>query len=211
VPSIVFGLFGYGLFVLGVSVVIRGVPLFTLGGFKFSLLSGALTLAVLVLPMVITAAEEALLTVPPIFREASLGLGSSKWQTIWYVVLPTALPGILTGVILAVGRAAGETAPILLTCVALNTGAGGMLNIQSNTLQGVGQGMWDFIMSPIMSLSYLLYAGATQISEPKNLPAGALTLGERNWGVALTLLIIVLGLNMIAMVLRGVLRGRRKW
>jgi len=105
VPSVVYGLFGLGLFVLFL-------------GFGSSILAGALTLACLVLPIVITASEEALKSVDFSYRQASLALGATKWQTIRHVVLPHAAPGIITGMILAIGRAAGETAPILLTVAA---------------------------------------------------------------------------------------------
>ena len=108
VPSIVFGLFGLGLFVVFLK-------------FGSSILSGSLTLAFLILPTIIGAAEEALKAVPQTFREASLGLGVSKWQTILRIVLPNALPGILTGSILGIGRAAGETAPIMFTAAAFFT------------------------------------------------------------------------------------------
>ncbi|MCX6090114.1 MAG: phosphate ABC transporter permease PstA, partial [Candidatus Atribacteria bacterium] len=105
VPSVVFGLFGLGMFV-------------KLFGFGVSLLSGSLTLGIMALPIIITSVEESLKTVPLSFREASLALGATKWITIRRVVLPAALPGILTGLILAVGRVAGETAPILFTAAA---------------------------------------------------------------------------------------------
>jgi len=108
VPSIVFGLFGLGLFVVFLN-------------FGSCILSGALTLGILILPTIIGASEEALKGVPQTFREASLGLGVSKWQTIFRVVLPSALPGILTGSILGIGRAAGETAPIMFTAAAFFT------------------------------------------------------------------------------------------
>lgn len=103
VPSIVYGLFGLGLFVsiFGVSIV-----------------SGSLTLAIMTLPTIITATREALNAVPQSFREASFSLGTSRWQTVRHVVLPNAVPGILTGVILGLSRAAGETAPILFTVAA---------------------------------------------------------------------------------------------
>ncbi len=105
VPSVVFGLFGLGLFV---------------GFFKFgaSILAGSLTLGVMILPVIITSSREALGSVPKSFREVSLSLGATKLQTICYAVLPHALPGVLTGTILGVGRAAGETAPILFTVAA---------------------------------------------------------------------------------------------
>ncbi len=105
VPSVVYGLFGLGIFVIFCK-------------FGASILAGSLTLAIMVLPIIITTSKEALECVPKSFREVSLSLGVSKWQTIRYSVLPHALPGILTGVILGISRAAGETAPILFTVAA---------------------------------------------------------------------------------------------
>ena len=100
VPSIIYGLLGLGLFVRAL-------------GFGGSILAGASTLALLVLPVVILSTREALRTVPMSLREGSYALGATKWQTIWYQVLPVALPGILTGLILALSRAIGETAPLI--------------------------------------------------------------------------------------------------
>lgn len=105
IPSVVYGLFGLGLFVLFLR-------------FGTSILAGSLTLAIMTLPVIISTAEEALRAVPQSFRVVSISLGGSKWQTIRRVVLPQALPGILTGVILGLERAAGETAPILFTVAA---------------------------------------------------------------------------------------------
>jgi phosphate transport system permease protein len=105
IPSIVYGLFGLGVFVLFL-------------GFGTSILAGSLTLGIMTLPVIISTAEEAILAVPQRFRVVSLSLGATRWQTIWYQVLPHALPGIITGVILGLGRAAGETAPILFTVAA---------------------------------------------------------------------------------------------
>ncbi|MGM0470863.1 MAG: phosphate ABC transporter permease PstA, partial [Bacillota bacterium] len=104
VPSVVFGLFGLSVFVKGL-------------GLGVSILSGSLTLGIVILPTIIRASEEALLAVPDEYREASLALGVTKWDTTKKVVLPTAMPGILTGCILGIGRVAGETAPILFTAV----------------------------------------------------------------------------------------------
>lgn len=101
VPSIIYGL-------LGLEVFVRAV------GMGRSLIAGACTMALLVLPVVITASREALRTVPPILREASLGLGATRWQTVRQVVLPMALPGVLTGAILSLSRAIGETAPLIV-------------------------------------------------------------------------------------------------
>ena len=105
IPSVVYGLFGLGLFVLFLK-------------FGTSLLAGSLTLSIMTLPVIISTAEEALRSVPQSFRVVSISLGGTKWQTIRRVVLPQALPGILTGVILGLERAAGETAPILFTAAA---------------------------------------------------------------------------------------------
>ena len=105
IPSVVYGLFGLGLFVLFLN-------------FGTSILAGSLTLAIMTLPVIISTAEEALRVVPQSFRVVSISLGGTRWQTIWKIVLPEALPGILTGVILGLERAAGETAPILFTVAA---------------------------------------------------------------------------------------------
>jgi phosphate transport system permease protein len=133
VPSVVYGLFGLGLFVFFL-------------GFGSSILAGALTLACLVLPIVITASEEALKSVDVSYRQASLALGATRWQTIRHVVLPHAAPGIITGMILAIGRAAGETAPILLTVAAF-------------FLPRMPQSVFD----QVMALPYHLYIISTQV------------------------------------------------
>lgn len=105
IPSVVYGLFGLGLFVLFMN-------------FGTSILAGSLTLSIMTLPVIISTTEEALRSVPQSFRVVSVSLGGTRWQTIWRIVLPQALPGILTGVILGLERAAGETAPILFTVAA---------------------------------------------------------------------------------------------
>ena len=102
IPSIIYGLFGGIFFVVVLNL-------------KYSILSGALTVAIIILPVIIRTTEEALKTVPDGYREASLALGSTKFQTLYKVVLPSAIPGILSGVILSVGRVVGESAAILLT------------------------------------------------------------------------------------------------
>jgi len=106
IPSVVYGLFGLGLFVLALQ-------------FGSSILAGSLTLSIMTLPVIISTSEEALRSVPESFRTVSVSLGGTKWQTIRKIVLPQALPGILTGVILGLERAAGETAPILFTAAAV--------------------------------------------------------------------------------------------
>jgi phosphate transport system permease protein len=105
IPSVVYGLFGLGLFVLFLN-------------FGTSILAGSLTLAIMTLPVIISTAEEAIRAVPQAFRTVSISVGATKWQTIRRIVLPQALPGLLTGVILGLERAAGETAPILFTAAA---------------------------------------------------------------------------------------------
>lgn len=110
VPSIVYGLLGLQLFVRGTV----GIGPSLGNGFGRSLLAGSLTMALLILPIMIVAAQEAIRAVPPSMREASYGVGATRWQTIWHHVLPQAFPGILTGVILALSRAIGETAPLIM-------------------------------------------------------------------------------------------------
>jgi len=134
VPSVVYGLFGLGFFVIFLR-------------FGRSILAGSLTLAFLILPVIITTTEEALKTVPDTYRRASLALGATKWQTIIRVVLPQALPGIITGSVLGIGRAAGETAPIIFTVAAFS---------QPN--------LPDSVFSQVMALPYHLYALVTQIT-----------------------------------------------
>ncbi|WP_026476928.1 phosphate ABC transporter permease PstA [Alkaliphilus transvaalensis] len=163
VPSVVYGLFGLGLFVLFLQI-------------GTSILAGALTLACLILPVVITASEEALKSVPQSYREASLALGATKWQTIQKVVIPHAMPGIITGAILGIGRAAGETAPILLTVAAF-------------FLPRLPKSVFD----QAMVLPYHLYIISTQVP---NMPQ------EIQYGTALVLLGLVSIFFMIATVIR---------
>jgi len=189
VPSVVYGLFGLGFFVLFVGGGIdkmffsQNLPKPTYG--TGALIWASLTLALLILPVVITAAEEALLSVPDSFRQASLAMGSTRWQTVWNVVLPSALPGILTGMILGLSRAAGETAPILLT---------GAAYFQST--------LPDSAHSPFMALPYHLYIISTQVPDiDQKIP----------WGTALVLLILVLGMNAVASFFRARARAGRRW
>ncbi|HID94158.1 MAG TPA: phosphate ABC transporter permease PstA [bacterium (Candidatus Stahlbacteria)] len=173
-PSVVFGLFGLAIFV-------------KLFGFGVSIIAGALTLGMLILPVIIRAAEEAIIAVPQTFREASYALGATKWQTITRTVLPTAMPGILTGAILGVGRAAGETAPILFTAATFYT-------------RLLPQSMLD----EVMALPYHIYALMTEGTKPNlQVPIA--------YGTAVVLLVLVLGINLIAISIR--IRGRRakKW
>ena len=110
VPSIVFGILGLQLFVRGTIGIGPSIG----GGFGRSIIAGGATMALLVLPIVIVASQESIRAVPPSLREASYGVGATRWQTVWHHVLPQAFPGIMTGTILALSRAIGETAPLIM-------------------------------------------------------------------------------------------------
>ena len=172
VPSVVYGLFGLALFVIF---------------FKFgaSILSGSLTLDIMILPIIITTSREALESVPYSFREVSLSLGASKWQTIRNIVLPNAVPGILTGTILGLGRAAGETAPILFTVAAFY-----LPQLPSS------------IFDQAMALPYHLYVISTQVPNVDE---------KIRYGTAFVLLALVLIMNLVAIIIRYKFRKRKKW
>ncbi|MCK9614227.1 MAG: phosphate ABC transporter permease PstA [Candidatus Omnitrophica bacterium] len=172
VPSVVYGLFGLALFVIF---------------FKFgaSILSGSLTLGIMILPLIITASREALESVPQTFREVSLSLGASKWQTIRHIVLPNAIPGILTGTILGLGRAAGETAPILFTVAAFY-------------LPRLPKSIFD----QAMALPYHLYVISTQVPNVDE---------KIRYGTAFVLLALVLFMNLVAIIIRYKFRRKKKW
>ena len=153
-------------------------------GFGVSLLSGILTLAVLTLPVIIGTAEEALRQVPTTYREASFALGATQSQTIARVVLPAALPGMLTGAILGLARAGGETAAIMFTAVVFFT-----------------KKDVDSLFSPVMALSNHMYVLATSGTEiGKTMPL--------QYGTALVLIVLVLGMNLAAIILRDRLQSR---
>jgi phosphate transport system permease protein len=165
VPSVVFGLFGLAFFVKFCK-------------FGISIVSGSLTLGILVLPVIISAAQESLMAVPQSLREASLALGATHWQTIKKIVLPQALPGILTGVILSIGRIAGETAPILFTAATFYS-----------------RGFPRSAFSEVMALPYHIYALMTEGTHPDKQAAIA-------YGCALILLAMVLLISTIAIFIR---------
>lgn len=171
VPSIVYGLFGLALFVLTM-------------GFGRSILAGSLTLACLTLPVVITSTEEALRQVPRDLRQASLALGATRLRTITRVVLPAAAPGIVTGSILGLSRAAGETAPILVTAVAFFAP------------------LPDSVMDETMALPYHLFIMATQAVKPAP---------HVVWGTALVLVAGVSLLNVAAASWRARQRRKIRW
>jgi len=174
VPSIVFGLFGLGLFVLFLH-------------FEASILAGSLTLACMILPTIIVSSEEALRAVPQSLREGSVALGATKWETICKNVLPYSIPGMLTGAILGIGRAAGETAPILLTVAAFY-----LPRLPSS------------IFDQVMALPYHLYVLATQHPEADKVR-------PMQYGTALVLLVLVLGVSLVAIILRSRFRKRCRW
>lgn len=172
IPSVVYGLFGLGLFVLFLQ-------------FGTSILAGSLTLAILTLPVIISTAEEAILSVPQSFRVVSISLGGTRWQTIRHQVLPHALPGIITGLILGLERAAGETAPILFTVAAFY-------------LPRLPRSLFD----QTMALPYHLYVISTQVP---GMPA------RIQYGTALVLLALVLSMTLVATLIRSRFRRRRQW
>jgi len=174
VPSVVFGLFGLAVFVVVFN-------------FGMSLLAGSLTLAIMILPYIISTSEEAIKAVPYSFKEASLACGATKWQTIRKVVLPTAMPGILTGSILGTAKVSGETAPIMFTAAAFFT-------------PGVPKSLFE----PVMALPYHIYVLATAgtyIEETRPI----------QYGTALTLIVLVLGMNFLGIILRARQRKKKAW
>lgn len=171
VPSIVYG-------ILGLAYLVRG-PL-DLGR---SVLAGGLTLGLLVLPVVVIAAREAIRAVPPSIREGAMGLGATRWQAIWYQVLPSAVPGIATGSILALSRAIGETAPLIMV--------GAATYIAFNP---------DGLDSPFTALPLQIYSWLANPQEDfKALAASAI----------IVLMVILIAFNAVAMYLRN--RFERKW
>lgn len=172
IPSVVYGLFGLGLFVLFLQ-------------FGTSILAGSLTLAIMTLPVIISTAEEAIRAVPQSFRVVSISLGGTQWQTIRRIVLPQALPGMLTGVILGLERAAGETAPILFTAATFF-----LPRLPNSPLDAT------------MALPYHLFVISTQVP---GMPI------QLQYGTAAVLLAFVLGMNLLATVVRSRARARRQW
>ncbi|HEX2101254.1 MAG TPA: phosphate ABC transporter permease PstA, partial [Candidatus Synoicihabitans sp.] len=181
VPSIVFGLFGFGMFVI-------------FFGWNVSLMAGWFTLAFMVLPVVITASEESLKAVPRGFRDGSLALGATKWQTIRKSVLPYALPGMLTSSILGIARVAGETAPIMFTAA----------YVVRDQLPWDVQRVSDFFFQGVMALPYHIYVVSSKI--PQN------EYSERvQYGTAFVFLVIVGLIAASSILLRNRLRARYRW
>ena len=170
VPSIVFGLFGLAFFI-GTMHVSQSK----------SVLAGSMTLALLILPMVIRASEEAIRAVPHAFKEAALSLGASRWRAVLTVILPAALPGILTGIVISMGRAAGETAPIIFTAA---------------VSVGKPLALWQTVSQPTPALPWNIYNLCTEheaVDEIRHV----------QYGMVLTLVMLVLLLNVAAIVMRA--------
>ena len=172
IPSVVYGLFGLGIFVLFLNL-------------GTSIIASSLTLGIMTLPVIISTSEEALRSVPASFRVVSISLGGTKWQTIRRIVLPQSTSGILTGVILGLERAAGETAPILFTGAAFY-------------LPTLPTSVFD----ETMALPYHLYVISTQVP---GMPQSV------QYGTALVLLTLILGLNFLATIIRSRARRKRQW
>ncbi|MGQ9662711.1 MAG: phosphate ABC transporter permease PstA [Kiritimatiellia bacterium] len=170
VPSIVFGLFGLAFFIN----TIRISP-------SKSVLAGSMTLALMILPTVIRASEEAIRAVPTTYKEAALSLGAGRWHTIQTIILPAALPGILTGVVISMGRAAGETAPIIFTAA---------------VSVGKPLAIWETLTQPTPALSWNIYNLATEheaVDEVRHV----------QYGLVVALVSLVLFLNLVAILLRA--------
>ena len=208
VPSIVFGLFGYALFVLAAPIITAvpadntalAFPIFisdlqlSFQGWGVSLLAGCFTLAFMILPVIITASEESLRAVPRDFREGSLALGATKWQSIRTAVLPYAFPGILTSSILGITRVAGETAPIMFTAAF----------VIKDKLPWQLENKLDALFEGVMALPYHIYVLTAKI------PLSEYT--ERaKYGTVFVFLLLVLALATASIILRSHVRKKYQW
>jgi phosphate transport system permease protein len=209
IPSIVFGLFGFSVFVLAVPVItatpsdrsLLTLPLFfgdyvmSFQGWNSSLMAGCATLACMILPVIITASEESLRAVPQGFRDASLAMGATRWQTIRKCVLPFSLPGILTSSLLAITRVAGETAPIMFTAAVAAK--------DDLPWQGL-KSPFDILSSQVQALPYHIYTLAARI------PSSEYT-QRAQYGSVFVFLLLVATLSLGSMILRAKLRAKLKW
>ncbi len=177
VPSIVFGLFGLAFFINTMKV-----------SSSKSVLVGSMTLALMILPTVIRASEEAIRAVPRTFKEAALSLGAGRWHAVWTVILPSALSGILTGTVISMGRAAGETAPIIFTAA---------------VSVGKPLAFWQTLTQPTPALSWSIYNLATEheaVDEVRHV----------QYGLVLALVSLVLLLNLVTIILRARAAGKAR-
>ncbi len=209
IPSIVFGLFGFSVFVLAVPVItaipsdrsLLTIPLFlgnyvvSFQGWNSSLIAGCATLACMILPVIITASEESLRAVPQGFRDASLAMGATRWQTIRKCVLPYSMPGILTSSLLAIARVAGETAPIMFTAAVAAK--------DDLPWQGL-KNPFDLLSSQVQALPYHIYTLAARIPNSEYTQ-------RAQYGSVFVFLLLVAGLSAGSMILRSKLRSKLKW
>lgn len=209
VPSIVFGLFGFSVFVLAVPVItsmpsdrsLLTIPLFIGGqvlsfqGWNSSLMAGCATLACMILPVIITASEESLRAVPQGFRDASLAMGATRWQTIRKCVLPYSMPGILTSALLSIARVAGETAPIMFTAA---------VAAKDDLPWQALKNPFDLLSSQVQALPYHIYTLAARIPNSEYTQ-------RAQYGSVFVFLLLVAGLSAGSMVLRAKLRSKLKW
>ncbi|MEO5912590.1 MAG: PstA family ABC transporter permease [Luteolibacter sp.] len=209
IPSIVFGLFGFSVFVLAVPVITSApsdrslltLPLFignyflSFQGWNSSLIAGCATLACMILPVIITASEESLRAVPQGFRDASLAMGATRWQTIRKCVLPYSLPGILTSSLLSIARVAGETAPIMFTAAVAAK--------DDLPWQGL-KSPFDLLSSQVQALPYHIYTLAARIPNSEYTQSA-------QYGSVFVFLLLVAVLSAGSMVLRAKLRAKLKW
>jgi phosphate transport system permease protein len=207
VPSIVFGLFGFAVFVLAAPVFtdsptdrsLLAIPLgftwLSFQGWNSSLLAGSATLACMILPVIITASEESLKAVPQGFREASLALGATQWHTIRKCVLPFATPGILTSSVLSLARAAGETAPIMFTAAVA----------AKDDLPWEGlSNPFGVLQSQVQALPYHIYTLAARI------PTSDYT-QRAQYGSVFVFLMMIFLFSAVPIVLRHRVRSKLKW
>jgi phosphate transport system permease protein len=209
IPSIVFGLFGFSVFVLAVPVItslpsersLLVIPLhvynltLSFQGWNSSLLAGCATLACMILPVIITASEESLRAVPQGFRDASLAMGATRWQTIRKCVLPFSLPGILTSSLLAITRVAGETAPIMFTAAVAAKDDLPWENLKNP---------FDLLSSQVQALPYHIYTLAARIPNSEYTQ-------RAQYGSVFVFLLLVALLSAGSMILRSKLRAKLKW
>lgn len=209
IPSIVFGLFGFSVFVLAVPIItctpsdrsLLVIPLFigeyvmSFQGWNSSLMAGCATLACMILPVIITASEESLRAVPQGFRDASLAMGATRWQTIRKCVLPFSMPGILTSSLLAITRVAGETAPIMFTAAVAAK--------DDLPWQGL-KNPFDILSSQVQALPYHIYTLAARIPNSEYTQ-------RAQYGSVFVFLLLVASLSIGSMILRAKLRAKLKW
>jgi phosphate transport system permease protein len=209
VPSIVFGLFGFSVFVLAVPIIttepasrsLLTIPLFasdyviSFQGWNSSLMAGCATLACMILPVIITASEESLKSVPQGFRDAALALGASRWQAIRTSVLPFSLPGILTSSLLAITRVAGETAPIMFTAAVAAK--------DDLPWEGITN-PFEILSSQVQALPYHIYTLAARIPNSEYTQ-------RAQYGSVFVFLLLVAIMSFGSMILRAKMRSKLKW